>query len=67
MNDELILRLEPVKAEQALKMPHTRPFDMTGRPTKGFVVVTPAGHKSPVALRRWVEQAADFARSFPAK
>ncbi|HUU12787.1 MAG TPA: TfoX/Sxy family protein [Terriglobia bacterium] len=67
LDDELILRLTPEHAEKALKKPHTRPFDMTGRPMKGFVVVTPRGHKSPAALRKWVEQAARFARSLPAK
>jgi len=66
-NDELILRLAPEQAEQALKKPHTRPFDMTGRPMKGFVVVTPSGHKTAAALRSRVEQAAHFARSLPAK
>ncbi len=67
LNDDLIVRLAPEHAEKALEKPHTRPFDMTGRPMKGLVVVTPRGHKSAAALRRWVEQAADFARSLPAK
>ena len=66
-NDELILRLAPEEAERALRKAHTRPFDMTGRPMKGFVVVTPGGHKTSAALRKWVEQAARFARSLPAK
>jgi len=67
LNDDLILRLVPEQAEKAFMKAHTRPFDMTGRPMKGFVVVTSSGHKTAAALRRWVEQAADFARSLPAK
>lgn len=67
LNDELILRLGPEKAERALNNPHTRQFDITGRPMKGLVIVTPRGHKTDNALRKWVRQAAGFASSLPAK
>jgi TfoX/Sxy family transcriptional regulator of competence genes len=67
LNNDLILRLRPQQAEKALKKPHTRPFDFTGRPMKGFIVVADRGHKSDEALRKWVRQAADFASSLPAK
>ncbi len=33
---ELIVRLDPKKTEEALAEPHTRIFDMTGRPMKGW-------------------------------
>lgn len=67
LSDELILRLGSEKAERALKSPHTRPFDFTGRPMKGLIIVTPRGHKTDDALRKWVRRAADFAMSLPAK
>ena len=67
LNDELILRLGPEKADRALKNPHTRQFDITGRPMKGLIIVTPRGHRTDGALRKWVWLAADFAASLPAK
>ncbi len=67
LNDDLILRLKPEQAEKALKKPHTRQFDITGRAMRGLIIVVPRGHKTDEALRKWVRQAADFASSLPAK
>jgi TfoX/Sxy family transcriptional regulator of competence genes len=33
--DELMVRVGPEASDDALERPHTRPFDMTGRPMKG--------------------------------
>ena len=65
--DELVLRLGPERAEKALKKRHTRVFDLTGRPMKGFVTVVPAGLNTDAALRNWVQEAAAFASSLPPK
>ncbi len=65
--DSLIVRMSPECAAAALRRKHTRPFDMTGRPMKGFVVVAPAGVRSAAALAQWVRQGVDFAASLPAK
>ena len=62
LGDELIVRLEPGDAERALAEPDARPFDATGRPMKGFVVVA-AGDD----LARWVDDGADYAASLPPK
>ena len=62
--DELMLRLGPEGAEAALRRPHVRPMDFTGRPMKGMVFVAPKGLRG-AALRRWVEAAAAFARTLP--
>lgn len=67
VNDDLVLRLGPEQGEKALKKPHARECDFTGRPMKGMVMVAPNGYKTDGALRKWVEQAADFASSLPAK
>ena len=40
---ELVLRLDPKRAQALLSGPHTRPMDFTGRPTKGFVFVEAGG------------------------
>jgi len=67
VNDDLVLRLGPERGEKALKKPGTRECDFTGRPMKGMVMVAPAGYKTDDALRKWVQQAADFVLSLPPK
>src|SRR5882672_4664807 len=53
---ELIVRLDPGETDAALAQPHTRIFDLTGRPMKGWILVKPAGVASKVALAKWVSQ-----------
>ena len=66
MRDELMLRLGPEGAQQALTRPHVRPMDFTGRPMKSMVLIGRDGLKG-TALRRWVDTAMAFARDLPAK
>jgi TfoX/Sxy family transcriptional regulator of competence genes len=65
--DALIVRVGPEKHEEAMARPHTKPFDITGRPMKGWVMVTADGYESDEALKDWVQQGLDFALSLPAK
>ena len=65
--DALIVRVGPEGYEKALARPHTRPFDITGRPMKGWCMVTSDGYESDDALKGWVQQGVDFALSLPAK
>jgi len=65
--DALIVRVGPEKHEGAMARAHTRPFDITGRPMKGWVMVTSDGYESDEALEDWVQQGLDFALSLPAK
>ena len=67
MDDDLIVRLDPEEAERALGEQHTRPFEFTGRPMKGFLFVSAEGVASEEALAGWVEAALAFASSLPAK
>ena len=67
MSDELIVRVGPEKYRVEKIKPHTREFDFTGRPMKGFVVVTSEGHSSDEALEEWVGRGVQFALSLPAK
>jgi len=64
---ELVLRLGPEQGEKALKKPYTRECDFTGRPLKGMVMVSPGGSQTAHDLWQWVQQAADFVSSLPAK
>lgn len=65
--DELLVRVAADDRERALAEEHTRVFDMTGRPMKGFVCVTPAGVADDEALASWVDVGADYATSLPPK
>jgi len=39
---DLIVRIDPVQTEQALKEPGARIFDLTGRPMKGWILAKAA-------------------------
>ena len=65
--DALIVRVGPEKHGEALGRPHTKPFDITGRPMKGWGMVTPKGYEGDEALENWVRWGVDFALSLPAK
>jgi hypothetical protein len=64
---ELIVRVPPDETGDALAAPHTRAFDFTGRPMRGFVVVKPDGCEDDDALAGWVARAVEFASGLPAK
>jgi len=63
----LILRLGDDMARQVLGEEHTRPFDITGKPMRGWVMVEPAGWQDAAKLRRWVSWAVEFTSDLPAK
>ena len=65
--DGLIVRVGPEAYQRAVMEPHTKPFDLTGRPMKGWVVVVPAGYRSESDLRAWVREGLDFALTLPPK
>ena len=64
--DDLMLRLGAEGAESALREPHVRPMDFTGRPMTGMVFVEKTGLHG-ASLRRWVKVATAFARTLPPK
>ena len=64
--DSLILRLGEERASTALQQPHIAPFDVTGRPMKGWVMVEPAGYRGDL-LWPWLDQARAFAETLPQK
>jgi len=64
--DCLILRLGEPTATDALKKPFVRPFDITGRPMRGWVMVEPPGADED-ALPYWLALAQAYAESLPPK
>ena len=65
--EELIVRLDPEKTDAALAEPHTRIFDITGRPMKGWILVGPAGLEGDAALGKWIRMGMAYASSLPKK
>ena len=65
--DDLIGRLDRADGERALDEEHVRPFDLTGRPMKGWLLVGPAGVESDEDLSWWVDRASEFAGSLAPK
>jgi TfoX/Sxy family transcriptional regulator of competence genes len=65
--DCLILRLGETAAAEALKKAHTRPFDITGKPMKGWVMLADQGFKSEEQLRAWLNKAKHFVKTLPPK
>jgi TfoX-like protein len=64
---ELMVRVGPGASDEALTRPHTRIFDMTGRPMKGWVLVAAEGFATKRQLGAWVSRGVAFARALPAK
>jgi hypothetical protein len=64
--DFLILRLGEQQAAEALREPQVKPFDITGRPMKGWVMI---GEKDLTdrALASWITRAHGFAETLPPK
>ncbi len=65
--EALIVRVGAEQDQAALSKPHTRPFDITGRAMKGWVMVDAAGYESDDKLRGWVQLGVDFSMSLPPK
>lgn len=64
---DLIVRLSDEDFEKATKQKHVRIFDMTGRPMKGWIMVSEEGYKSDKVLEGWIEKGIAFAKSLPKK
>lgn len=65
--DNLIARVGPDKYEACLLRPHTKPFDMTGRPMTGWVEVLPMGCARDEDLEPWVTICLEFVTTLPKK
>jgi TfoX/Sxy family transcriptional regulator of competence genes len=65
LKDDLVLRLTPEHAAAALRQPHTRAMDFTGKPMKSMIYVSPLGTDSDEALAAWVKSALRLARTGP--
>jgi TfoX/Sxy family transcriptional regulator of competence genes len=65
--DDMIVRVSPKKHAALLKRGHVRPFDMAGRPMKGWLIVEAEGCKTDKQLSAWVREGVAFALTLPPK
>jgi TfoX/Sxy family transcriptional regulator of competence genes len=65
--DFLIVRMAKEQGEKSLKDRNVKPFDITGKPMAGWVMVQEAGWKSAAGLAKWMEIGKEFALSLPEK
>ena len=56
----LVLRMDPNDAEIELKAKHAKPFDITGRPMKGWIMMDQDGFKTQVELEKILIKAKVF-------
>ena len=65
--DFLIVRMDMDLAEKSLQGRNVKPFDITGRPMAGWIMVREAGWKSAAGLAKWIDVGKRFALSLPEK
>jgi TfoX/Sxy family transcriptional regulator of competence genes len=64
--DDLIVRIAPDDTPTALAEPGVRPFDITGRPMRGWILVAGEALDDDV-LDGWIERARTFVATLPPK
>lgn len=67
VGDVLMVRVGPDAYASALRRPHAREMDFTGRPLQGMIYVDPPGIRTAAALRAWIERGRAFTASLPPK
>ncbi len=65
--DSLVVRLGPEVSVAALEQSHVRPFDITGKPMRGWALVEPEGLELDSQLAEWIDQTLQFVRTLPPK
>ena len=63
----LLFRIGAEQREAALKLKGTKVFDITGKPMKGWVMVSEEGYSSKPLLEKWILKAMEFVKTLPAK
>ena len=64
--NDLIIRYDPKLADEVTSDKHVRPFDISGRPMKGWGLVDSEGVKGG-DLGKWIDLSLEFVKSLPAK
>ena len=65
--ESLVVRVGKDEGEAALREPHVKEFDITGRAMKGWVLVAPEGIGDDGQVKAWIQRAVKFVGKLPAK
>jgi TfoX/Sxy family transcriptional regulator of competence genes len=65
--DDLMVRVGADNTDAALARPGTRVFDMTGRPMRGWILVSGTALTEDDVLDAWIDEGRAFASSLPPK
>jgi hypothetical protein len=65
--NSVVVRLGPEESANALGEPHVKPFDITGRPMRNWVLVAADGVKTDEELKVWIGRAVGFVGKLPAQ
>lgn len=63
----LIARVGVEQHKIALSMKGAKPFDMTGKPMKGWVMISEEGYATEKQLETWISLAMEFVKTLPSK
>ena len=64
---DAMFRVGPEQEADALSRPGARPMDFTGRPMKGFVIVSQTGLADDRSISEWIAVATRFVGALPPK
>ena len=67
VKEALMARVGAENHDEALTLPHARPMDFTGKPSKNMVFVDPPGIATDKDLRAWVDRCVAFVQTLPRK
>ena len=67
IGNELLVRVGPERHDEAMKSGDAKPFSLTGRPSRGWILVRESRVKAPASSKKWVEMGLAFAKTLPAK
>ena len=65
--DELMVRVGKEAHDEAEAKPGARIFDLSARPMRGWVVVSPEGFPTDADLDTWIQQGVTYAETLPRK
>ena len=65
--DELMVRVGKETYDEALTRAGVREFDMSGKPMRGWVLVSDAGYSTEADLTLWINRGVSYAESLPPK
>ncbi len=67
VSTDLMVRVGPDKYADALRQPHVREMDFTGRAMKGYVFIGAPGTMSDSSLKSWVASGVAYVEALPPK